>query len=118
MRIVLTGIGYVAVILGILGIFLPLLPTTPFLLLASACFMRSSPRLHKKLMDSPLGSYVRAYSEGHGLPRHAKIVMIALLWISLLYSCTQIDQDMLKILLICIGGIATVLILRIKSSRH
>ncbi|MDQ9170533.1 YbaN family protein [Oxalobacteraceae bacterium R-40] len=118
MKIVLTVIGYVAVALGVLGIFLPLLPTTPFLLLASACFMRSSPRLHQKLMDSPLGGYVRAYSEGHGLPRHVKILMVVLLWASLLYSCTRIDQDMLKILLIVIGGVATILILRIKSSRH
>lgn len=117
MKLVLTVIGSIAVVLGVLGIFLPLLPTTPFLLLASACFMRSSPRLHKILMDSPLGSYIRAYAGGEGLPLHAKLIMLALLWISLLYSCTRVGPDLLKIFLICIGAVATFFILRIKTYR-
>jgi uncharacterized membrane protein YbaN (DUF454 family) len=116
MKIVLTIIGYIAVALGVLGIFLPLLPTTPFLLLASACFVRSSPRLHKKLMDSPLGLYIKAYADGRGLPRHAKIILMILLWTSLLYSSTRIDQLELKFFLGLIGIVATVFILRIKSS--
>jgi hypothetical protein len=52
-RYVLVAIGWVAVVLGVLGIFLPLLPTTPFLLLASACFMRGSPKLNKWLHQHP-----------------------------------------------------------------
>ncbi len=116
MRIVLIAIGYIAILLGVLGIFLPLLPTTPFLLLASACLLRSSPRLHKKLMDSPLGAYLRAYAEGQGIPRRAKLVMLVLLWASLYYSSTHIDQDMLKILLAGVGVMGSFFILRIKSS--
>lgn len=116
MKIALSIVGYIAVVLGVLGIFLPLLPTTPFLLLASACFMRSSPRLHKKLMDSPLGGYVRAYTDGRGIPRHAKLVILAILWASLTYSFTQIDQDIFKLFLVGIGFIGTFFILRIKSS--
>jgi uncharacterized protein len=117
MKTVLIVIGYIAVVLGILGIFLPLLPTTPFLLLASACFMRSSPRLHKKLMDSPLGAYIRAYAEGHGLPRRAKLILLVLLWPSLLYSSTRVDQDLLKVLLFGIGIVTTIFILKIKTAR-
>lgn len=117
MKIVLSIIGYIAVALGVLGIFLPLLPTTPFLLLASACFVRSSPRLHKKLMDSPLGLYIKAYAGGHGLPLQAKIIMVILLWASLLYSGTRIEQLELRILLGLIGIVATVFIIRIKSHR-
>lgn len=117
MKIVLTIIGYIAVALGVLGIFLPLLPTTPFLLLASACFVRSSPRLHNKLMHSPLGLYIKAYAGGQGLPRRAKIVMVALLWTSLLYSCIRIDRPDLWMLLGLIGLVATVFIVRIKSYR-
>ncbi|MGV3741882.1 MAG: YbaN family protein [Burkholderiaceae bacterium] len=115
MRIVLILVAYISILLGVLGVFLPLLPTTPFLLLASACLVRSSPRLHKKLMDSPLGSYLRTYTAGHGIPRRAKFVMLALLWISLYYSFTRIDQDALKILLGIVGIAGSFFILRIKS---
>jgi uncharacterized membrane protein YbaN (DUF454 family) len=115
MKFALTALGTIAVALGILGIFLPILPTTPFLLLASACFVRSSPRLHKKLMDSPLGGYVQAYTDGQGLPRRTKFVIVSLLWISLSYSCWKIDTSGLRYLLIGIGVVATIFVLRIKS---
>lgn len=117
MKFVLTALGTIAVALGVLGIFLPLLPTTPFLLLASACFVRSSPRLHKRLMDSPLGGYLQAYTNGHGLPRRAKFVIVGVLWISLSYSYLNIDYPALQYLLIGIGVVATFFIIRIKSDQ-
>jgi uncharacterized protein len=117
MKLALTALGYIAVALGVLGIFLPLLPTTPFLLLASACFVRSSPRLHKKLMESPLGGYLQAYTNGHGLPRRAKFIIVSILWVSLSYSYMMIDYPALQYLLVGIGIVATFFILRIKSSR-
>lgn len=79
--------GTFSVGLGVLGIFLPLLPTTPFLLLAAACYVRSSPRLyHWLLHNSWTGDYIRNYREGRGMPRRAKVTALGLLWATLLVS--------------------------------
>ncbi|MDH5700144.1 MAG: YbaN family protein, partial [Nitrospirota bacterium] len=53
-RFILLVVGWVSLALGILGIFFPLLPTTPFILLAASCFSKSSPRLHSRLLNQPL----------------------------------------------------------------
>ncbi len=65
--------GFVSIILGIVGIVVPLLPTTPFILLAGFCFARSSPRWHRWLLAHPfLGSYIKAYTEKRGLSKNQK----------------------------------------------
>lgn len=70
-RTLLLAIGWLSVSLGIIGIFLPVLPTTPFLLLAAACFARSSRRFYLWLVEHPrLGPWVRDYLDGHGI--HSK----------------------------------------------
>jgi uncharacterized protein len=84
MRALLIGCGTLSVALGVLGIFLPLLPTTVFLLLAAACYARSSERFYLKLINSPwLGSYIRNQREGRGMRRRDKFVSLALLWIGI-----------------------------------
>jgi hypothetical protein len=76
--LVVTGIACVAV--GAAGIVVPVLPTTPFLLLAAACFVRSSPRMHGWLMNHRrLGPYV-AFVDGHGMPARAKRNALVVLW--------------------------------------
>lgn len=91
-KIVLNTIGVLAVLLGILGIFLPLLPTTPFLLLASACFARGSDRLHHWLLNhGAFGRYLRDFEEGRGIPLRAKIVASVMMWGSLLWSMLRWD---------------------------
>lgn len=69
--------GLTSLSLGILGAFLPLLPTTPFLLLSSYCFARSSPRLQRWLLNHPwLGPYVRDWEEHRGVRRSVKVVAV------------------------------------------
>lgn len=105
MRLFYNIAGVVAVFLGILGIFLPLLPTTPFLLLASACFARGSRRLrHWLLSHRVLGEYLRNFEEGRGIPLKAKIVATVLLWISLFSAMRRIDHPALLALLLLTGA--------------
>ena len=98
-------LGLCAVVLAILGVFLPLLPTTPFLLLASACFARGSPRLHGWLLSNKVfGPYLRDFEQGKGIPRKAKLTALALMWGSLAYAITQ-SASMLLTGLLCVAGI-------------
>ncbi|OGO06166.1 MAG: hypothetical protein A2Z76_03045 [Chloroflexi bacterium RBG_13_56_8b] len=80
-RHLLIAIGTICLAIGVIGIFTPILPTTPFLLLAAACYLRSSPRFHRWLMNNRIfGSYIRNYTEGRGIPIKVKLFTIALLW--------------------------------------
>ena len=73
MKTLLAALGGLCLVLGVVGIFVPLLPTTPFLLLAAALWMRSSPRLHDWLLShGRLGGYIRDFREKRAIPLHAK----------------------------------------------
>ena len=83
-RAVLICIGWLSMVLGIIGLVLPVMPTTPFLLLAAACFLRSSPRFYQWLVDHKyLGPYLRYYLDGKGIPRRANVGIIAMLWLTM-----------------------------------
>lgn len=83
----LIAIGTLSLAIGIVGIFVPLLPTTCFLLLSAACYGRSSPRCHAWLLHNKwFGSYLRDYREGRGVPRKIKVTSLAFLWISIGYA--------------------------------
>ena len=107
-------IGWISVILGVLGIFLPLLPTTPFLLLAAACFVRSSPRFYQWLVEHPkLGKYVLHYLNGEGIPMRAKIVAITMIWITMSISAWLVVPFIWgKIALLSIGLCVSIYIYR------
>ncbi len=97
--------GVLAVLLGILGIFLPLLPTTPFLLLASWCFARGSNRLHRWLLTHPVfGDYLRNFEAGRGIPLKAKILATVMLWGSLLMAMRRFDGPAIPALLALMGA--------------
>lgn len=97
--------GVLAVLLGILGLFLPLLPTTPFLLLASWCFARGSDRLHRWLLSHRVfGEYLRNFEAGRGIPLKAKIVATVMLWGSLLLALRRFDSPAVPTLLVLVGA--------------
>ncbi|SHG09328.1 hypothetical protein SAMN05216225_101542 [Ornithinibacillus halophilus] len=79
--------GSLSLGIGILGIFLPLIPTTPMLLLAAACYIRSSERLYNWLITNKyFGPYIRNYREGKGILLKAKVIGVSTIWISMLYT--------------------------------
>jgi uncharacterized membrane protein YbaN (DUF454 family) len=109
----LNTIGIIAVGLGVLGIFLPLLPTTPFLLLASACVARGSVRLHTWLRTNPIfGRYLSDWEDGKGIPARGKAAILIVMWASLGYSMTRVPLLALQILLASIGLGVSVYLLR------
>jgi len=83
-RTLLIILGTLCVALGVLGMFLPVLPTTPFLLLAAICYGRSSKRFYHWLMTNRwCGEYIRNYREGRGIPLKQKVLTILLLWLTI-----------------------------------
>jgi uncharacterized protein len=80
-------LGTLSLGMGIIGIFVPLLPTTPFILLTAYLYARSSPQLYKLLLTNKVfGKYLDNYRQGRGIPLITKIISISLLWLSILYS--------------------------------
>lgn len=110
-------IGFIAVGLGILGMFLPILPTTPFLLLAAACFAKSSNRFYHWLLNNKwFGSYIKNYREGKGIPLKIKIMALVFLWSTILLSTIFfLDNIYVRIVLLLIALAVTIHISLIKT---
>ena len=86
MKSIFVIFGSVALALGIIGIFVPLLPTTPLLLLAAALYFKGSPKLYEWLINHPhLGEYIRNFREYRAIPLKAKIVSVSLVWLTIGY---------------------------------
>jgi uncharacterized membrane protein YbaN (DUF454 family) len=113
-RKLLIGAGTLSTGLGIIGIFVPILPTTPFLLLAAACYMRSSERFYQWLIGNRIfGAYVKNYIEGRGMPARIKVLTILLLWLTIGLTVTfGVQNTIVRVVLICVAiGVTTHIIL-------
>ncbi|WP_407296918.1 YbaN family protein [Stutzerimonas zhaodongensis] len=115
-RYALLVIGWLSVTLGIIGIFLPVLPTTPFLLLAAACFVRSSRRFYDWLVMHPrLGPWFRDYLDGNGIPLKGKIYAIATMWISIGVSCWLVPIFWVRVGMLTCAMLVSIYIVRLKT---
>ena len=116
---ILTLLGIIALGLGILGAFVPVLPTTPFLLLASALFLRGNKGLYEWLMNHPrMGVYISNFVKHRSIPMCVKIVSILTLWITLLYCAIFVASHWaLSIVFIAIAIGVTIHILSYKTLR-
>ena len=93
-KIVLTILGALSLGLGVAGIFVPLLPTTPLLLLAAWCFIRSSSRLYDWLLNHPyLGEYIRNFRENKAIPLRVKVVSVAMIWLTIGYCIVAVVEE-------------------------
>lgn len=93
MKIFLTILGLISLGLGILGAFLPVLPTTPFLLLSAALFLRSNRGLYDWLLNHPrLGTYIRNFMEHKAIPLRVKVVSVTMVWVTLLYCAIFVAE--------------------------
>jgi len=111
--------GFLLVVIGIIGIFLPLLPTTIFLILASACFVKSSPKANEWLKKNKfLGPYLKNYQDKTGLTIKSKILTIIFLWLSIGISAFYLTNEFhIRILLLAIGAGVSIHIMFIKTQK-
>jgi hypothetical protein len=120
-RILLIILGLIFTGFGLIGVFVPGLPTTIFLIIAAACFIRSSPTLYNKLINSPiLGKYVKDYLEGKGMPIYAKVISIFMILLACSISSFFLLSDsywLIKYVVLALGIFGTIFILRTPSRK-
>jgi len=118
-KVLFVSIGIISLTLGIIGIFIPLLPTTPFLILSAALFLRSSERLYNWLLNHRiLGTHLKNYMIDKSISRNTKISALLLLWITILSSVFLIiDKNIVKIVLLGIAMAVSIHILSFKTTK-
>jgi uncharacterized membrane protein YbaN (DUF454 family) len=111
--------GTISLGLGAVGVFLPILPTTPFLLLSAACYYKGSERMHRWLLSNKLfGSYIRNYKEGKGISQTAKILILFLLWITICFSAFYMVRYFpIQIVLFAIAIAVTIHVITLPTFR-
>jgi len=119
MKIIFITCGTLFLLLGILGIVLPLLPTTPFLLLAAACYARGSERFYDWLLNHRwFGKYIHNYRSGSGIPIRAKVISLIVLWLTIvLSSILTLQQIWAPIVLVAVAIGISVYLLSLPTLR-
>lgn len=118
-KALLIFVGTVCVGLGVLGMFLPLMPTTVFLLMAAYCYSRSSDKFHNWLLNNRwLGRYIKNYKSGQGISVRQKVTTIAILWASIGFSIWFVAASFWPTLFLAAVVIGiTIHLLSIKTAR-
>lgn len=117
-RAVLLVCGTLSLGLGVIGIFVPLLPTTCFLLIAAWCYARSSSRLYDRLMNARwIGSYLRRYRDEKSIPVHVKVASIVMMWITIGYSVAVFPNLLVRVSLAAIALGVTWHLYRLPAAR-
>lgn len=119
-RIIFIVFGTLFLIIGAIGVFIPVLPTTPFLLLAAACYLRGSERLHRWMINnSVFGEFIRNYMEGRGIRPGQKIFTIMFLWLMIIFSIFYVvDSFLLRILMFLIAMAVSVHIIMLPTLKQ
>jgi uncharacterized membrane protein YbaN (DUF454 family) len=119
-RVLLIASGTFFVALGVVGLILPLLPTSPFLLLAAVCYARGSARFYHWLLTNRwCGAYIRNYREGNGIPLRQKVLALLLLWLVIGYTAwLVVSLWWMKVILVAIAIGVTVHLARIKTLKR
>ena len=109
--------GAVSLVLGFIGIFLPLLPTTPFVLLAAACFARGSERFHDWLVSHPrFGPLVRDWQAHRSIPLRAKCLALSMMWISMGTTAWLLrGRPVSSLTLLAVGAAVTIWMVRLPT---
>ena len=108
--------GTITLVVGIIGVFIPVLPTTPFLLLSSLCYLRSSPRMYEWLMGHKvLGPYISSYMIYKGITRRNKVASLVFLWATLTISRVFIGKDIVTWILLIVGILVSIHILLLRT---
>ncbi len=117
-RYLLMAAGWLAVILGLIGAVLPIVPTTPFLILALACFSKSSPRFHRMLLNNKwFGPALKEWENNQTVKRHVKIKAMMLIVVSFGISIAILSgRSGLQLMLLGLGSIALWFIYHLKES--
>jgi uncharacterized membrane protein YbaN (DUF454 family) len=115
MALIIAGTGFVAA--GVAGIFLPVLPTTPFLLVAAACYARASARFYNALLNnSVVGPAILEWQQHRSIPYRTKVTAIVLMSLTLATSVTFfVDNGVLQALLVLLGAVLAIFLYRIPS---
>jgi hypothetical protein len=117
-RVLLVGVGTTSLALGVVGIVLPVLPTTPFLLLAAACYARSSTRLYAWLLGQPsLGRIVAEWRRSRSLPPGVKPRALLVVALTFAVSIVLVDTLFLQLLLVAVGILLGAFLWRIPAVR-
>lgn len=118
-KFILKLFGLLSLIFAIIGIFLPILPTTPFLLLSSFLFLKSSKKLYNWLIEHKIfGQYIKDFQQEKAIPIKIKVLSVSMLWLSIISSVIFFtDKIWLKILLIAIAVGVTIHILNYKTKK-
>ncbi len=112
LRIVLIFVGILALALGIIGIFLPVMPTVPFVLLAAACFSRASTRMHRWLLQLPFaGKVIDDYEKGRGVSRRTKLAALLMLWTGMTISAIVLAPKPAVLALLAMLAVGTTIII-------